>query len=237
MTSAKIKKFRIIKYKNIVKPALKIKNVSKSFDGIPVLNNLNLSIFPGSINGLLGENGSGKTTLFNLILGILKADSGEIYAKGSALISSMAIHERCQKFRISYVPQKESLFSGLSCEDNIKGLCQLQKMDSRKIEEVCDQLLTEFSLLDVKKTKAKNLSGGEKKKLSIARALINEPELILADEPTGSLDRKTANEIFSLFLKLKSKNRSILYATHNRELSNRADYKLNILDGNIIKQK
>ena len=81
------------------------------------------------------------------------------------------------------------------------------------------------------------LSGGEQQRVAVARAIITQPDIILADEPTGSLDRKTANEIFSLFLALKSKNRAILYATHNRELSNRADYKLNILDGNIFKQK
>ena len=80
------------------------------------------------------------------------------------------------------------------------------------------------------------LSGGEQQRVAVARALITEPDLILADEPTGSLDRKSANEIFSLFLKLKSKNRAILYATHNRELSNRADYKLSILDGNITRK-
>ena len=128
MNITKIKKFRIIKYKHSVKPALKIKNVSKTFNGVPVLQNLNLNILPGSINGLLGENGSGKTTLFNLILGILKADEGEIYAKGNTLISSMPIHERCTKFRISYVPQKESLFQGLSCEDNIKGLKECKSL-------------------------------------------------------------------------------------------------------------
>ena len=80
------------------------------------------------------------------------------------------------------------------------------------------------------------LSGGEQQRVAVARAIVTEPTLILADEPTGSLDRKTANEIFSLFLKLKSKNRAIIYATHNRELSNKADYKLNILDGNIVKK-
>ena len=81
------------------------------------------------------------------------------------------------------------------------------------------------------------LSGGEQQRVAVARALITEPDLILADEPTGSLDRKTSDEIFSLFLKLRSKKRAIIYATHNRELSNRADYKLNIIDGNITRKK
>ena len=240
MNTTKIKKFRIIKYKHTVKPALKIKNISKSFNDVPVLQNLNLNILPGSINGLLGENGSGKTTLFNLILGTLKADKGEIYAKGSTLISSMPIHERCTKFRISYVPQKESLFQGLSCEDNIKGLCELQKMDRRKIEEKCDQLLTEFSLLDVKKTKARNLSGGQKKKLSIARALINDPHVMLLDEIFAALSPKIIDTIKNLLANLQTtrKNISILISDHiYNHILDLSDTVHILSDGEIIRSQ
>ena len=98
---SKVKKFRIIKYKNI-KPIIRVKNLSKSFGSRQVIQNLNLSINPGSINGLLGPNGSGKTTLFNLLLGILKVDSGEIYAKGDTKIKSMPIHERANRFKIGF---------------------------------------------------------------------------------------------------------------------------------------
>ena len=188
--NARIKKFRIIKYKPAIKPALKIKNVSKSFNGVPVLQNLNLNILP--------------------------ADEGEIYAKGSTLISSMPIHERCKKFRISYVPQKTSLFLGLSCQDNIKGVAQLMMKDSRKIDEICDRLLTEFSLLDVAKTKANDLSGGQKKKLSIARSLISDQEIILLDEIFAALSPKIIDTIKNLIVNLQTsrKNISILISDH-----------------------
>jgi len=203
------KKFRIIKYKNITKPALRLKNISKSFDGVPVLQNLHLSLQPGSINGLLGENGSGKTTMFNLIIGTLKADQGEIFAKGGTLISNLPIHDRCRKFRISYVPQKLSLLAGLSCVDNIKALCQVNMTDSRKIDEVCDRLLTEFSLLEVAKVRASNLSGGQAKKLSIARALINNPDIILLDEIFSALSPRIIETIKQLIINLQTSRRSL----------------------------
>lgn len=234
------KKFRIIKYKNITKPALRLKNISKSFDGVPVLQNLHLSLQPGSINGLLGENGSGKTTLFNLIIGILKADRGEIFAKGSTLISSMPIHERCKKFKITYVPQKTSLMMGLSTAENLKGICELMLKDSRKIDEICDRLLTEFSLLDVAKTKASELSGGEKKKLSIARALIGDPEIVLLDEIFAALSPKIIDTIKNLIvnLQINRKNLSILISdhifTHILDLS---DIVHILSDGEIIKSQ
>ena len=234
--SSKVKKFRIIKYKAATKPALKIKNISKSFNGVPVLENLNLNIFPGSINGLLGENGSGKTTLFNLILGTLKADGGEIYAKGNTLISSMPIHERCKKFKIAYVPQKTSLFLGLNALDNIRGVCQLMMKDSRKIDEICDRLLTEFSLLDVAKVKANDLSGGQKKKLSIARALIGEPEIVLLDEVFAALSPKMIESIKKLIVNLQTTRRSlsILISDHIWQHVNDLSDIVHILSGGEI---
>ncbi len=238
--NTKVKKFRIIKYKENIKPALKIKNISKSFNGVPVLQNLNLNILPGSINGLLGENGSGKTTLFNVILGVLKPDSGEIYAKGSNLISTMPIHERCKKFSISYVPQKTSLMLGLSCEDNIKGIAQLIMNDERKIDETCDRLLTEFSLLDVARVKAHSLSGGQKKKLSIARALISNPNIILLDEIFAALSPKIIDTIKNLIVNLQTsrKSLSILISDHiYQHILDLSDIVHVLSDGEIIRSQ
>jgi len=237
---SKVKKFRIISYKSSAKPALKMKNISKSFDGVPVLQNLNLNIFPGSINGLLGENGSGKTTLFNLILGTLKANKGEIFAKGNTLISSMPIHERCKKFKISYVPQKTSLFLGLSCVENIRAICQLMTGDSRKIDETCDRLLTEFSLLDVTNIKANDLSGGQKKKLSIARALIGEPSIMLLDEIFSALSPKVIENIKNIIVNLQTSRKSLTILISDHIYSHILDISdiVHILsDGEIIKSK
>ena len=134
----KLKKFRIIKYKNVIKPVLRVKNISKKFGFKHVIQNLSISILPGSINGLLGPNGSGKTTLFNLILGVHKADNGEIFAKGNTKIDTMAIHQRCSRFKISYVPQRESLFAGLSCEDNLKAIAEITIKNNREVDEIVE---------------------------------------------------------------------------------------------------
>ena len=207
--SSNIKKFRIISYKAKAKPVLEIKNVSKSFDGLPVLKNLNLKILPGSINGLLGENGSGKTTLFNLILGTLRVDKGEIFAKNHTIISTMAIHDRCKRFKIAYVPQRISLMLGMTAADNLIGIAELLLKDRRKINEICDRLLTEFSLLDVANIRANDLSGGQKKKLSIARALIGDPDIILFDEIFAALSPKIIETIKKLIANLQTSRRSL----------------------------
>ena len=151
-----VKKFRIIKYKNI-KPILRVKNLSKSFGSRQIIQNLSLSINPGSINGLLGPNGSGKTTLFNLLLGILKVDQGEIYAKGDTKIKSMPIHERANRFKIGYIPQNESVFRGLTCQDNLKAIAEISIKNKRERNEAVERLLEEFSLTDVRNTIANSL--------------------------------------------------------------------------------
>jgi len=230
-----VKKFRIVKYKNN-KPILKVKNISKSFGGRQIIQNLNLSIDPGSINGLLGPNGSGKTTLFNLLLGILRVDQGEIFAKGDIKIKSMPIHERASRFKIGYIPQNESIFRGLTCEDNLKAIAEISIKDKRERNEVVERLLAEFSLLDVKNTLAQSLSGGQKKKLVIARALINKPEILLMDEIFSAIDPITIDIIKNIIVQLQTtRNLSILITDHAfSNVLEVADKIFIISDGQIV---
>ena len=134
----KIKKFKITKYKKEIKPVLQMKNISKKYEQKNVIQDLNMDIMPSSITGLLGPNGSGKTTLFNLLLGIVRADNGQILAspdgKKSFRLETLPIHERCKLYKIGFIPQNESLFRLLSCEDNLRGIGEIVLKDKRKID-------------------------------------------------------------------------------------------------------
>jgi len=235
---SKIKKFRIIKYKNI-EPNLKVQNVSKSIDGKKIIQNLSLSINPGSINGLLGPNGSGKTTLFNLILGIMKPDSGEIYAKEKdkgEKINLLPVHERASRLKIGYIPQNESIFRGISCIDNLRAIAQISIKSKRQQSETVERLLTEFTLQDVRNILAQNLSGGQKKKLVIARALINKPRILLMDEIFSAVDPITIENIKKIIVNLQvNKNISILITDHAFDNVLQISDKIFIIsDGKII---
>ena len=148
---------------------LEIKNIKKNFGGLTAVNDVSMTVEKGSITGLIGPNGAGKTTLFNILLGIVRADSGNILAspdgKQTFKLEAMPIHERCKKYKIGFIPQNESLFRGLSCEDNLRGIGEIVLKDKRKIEEKVESLLSEFSLFECRKTLARNLSGGQKKKI------------------------------------------------------------------------
>tara|TARA_B100000029_G_scaffold451678_1_gene476399 strand:- start:3489 stop:4166 length:678 start_codon:yes stop_codon:yes gene_type:complete len=220
---------------------IKLTKISKKFVGanknINVLKNINLKINKGELVSLSGPSGSGKSTLLHIIALLDKPSSGEIFFKKKNLSKSTEDEkDSVRKKGISIIYQQNNLLSDFTALENV--LIPLIN-NGYSISESTKKAIKFLSLVNLSKRLnhfPSELSGGEQQRVAVARALITDPDLILADEATGSLDRKNANEIFTLFLKLKSKKRAILYATHNRELSKRADYKLNIIDGNVIRE-
>ena len=220
---------------------VKLSKISKKFIGINkdiiVLKNINLKIKKGELVSLTGPSGSGKSTLLHIIALLDHPTSGEVFFKRKSFSKSEDEEkDSIRKKNISIIYQQNNLLNDFTALENV--LIPLVN-NGFTLKESVKKANKTLSLVNLSKRLnhfPSELSGGEQQRVAVARAIITEPDLILADEPTGSLDRKTANEIFSLFLKLKSKNRTILYATHNRELSNKADYKLSILDGNIFRK-
>ena len=220
---------------------IKLSKISKKFDGagkdIIVLKNINLKINKGELVSLTGPSGSGKSTLLHIIALLDQPTSGEVFFKKKSFSKSNDREKDLVRRKgISIIYQQNNLLSDFTALENViiplvnNGYSWIESMKRAR------KMLSLVKLSKRLNHFPSELSGGEQQRVAVARALITEPDLILADEPTGNLDRKTANEIFSLFLKIRSKKRTIIYATHNRELSNRADYKLNIFDGNITKK-
>ena len=220
---------------------IKLSKISKKFDGsgkdIIVLKNINLKINKGELVSLTGPSGSGKSTLLHIIALLDQPTSGEVFFKKKSFSKSNDREKDLVRRKgISIIYQQNNLLSDFTALENV--IIPLVNNGYSWIESTkrARKILSLVNLSKRLNHFPSELSGGEQQRVAVARALITEPDLILADEPTGNLDRKTANEIFSLFLKIRSKKRTIIYATHNRELSNRADYKLNIFDGNITKK-
>ena len=220
---------------------IKLSKISKKFVGnnkdISVLKNINLKISKGELVSLNGPSGSGKSTLLHIIALLDQPTSGEVFFMKKSFSKSTDLEkDLVRRNGISIIYQQNNLLSDFTALENVM-MPLLNNGFSLKDSRIkARKTLSLVKLSERIDHFPSELSGGEQQRVAVARAIITEPNLILADEPTGSLDRKTANEIFSLFIKLKSKNRAILYATHNRDLSNKADYELNILDGNILKK-
>jgi len=223
------------------KEIIKLSNISKKFIGankdIIVLKNINLKINGGELVSLTGPSGSGKSTLLHLIALLDQPTTGEVFFKRKSFSKSTDEEkDLVRRQGISIIYQQNNLLSDFTALENVTIPLVINGYNWKDATKKASKILSLVNLSKRLNHFSTELSGGEQQRVAVARALITEPDLILADEPTGSLDRKTANEIFSLFSKLKSKNRAILYATHNRELANKADYKLNILDGNITRK-
>jgi ABC-type lipoprotein export system ATPase subunit len=217
---------------------LKLKNIQKKYidasKNIQVLNGVNLSLSKNNIVSLIGPSGSGKSTLLH-ILGLLETvDHGEYFFNDVNLINLKDDQKTIYRRKsISIVYQFNNLISDLRAVDNVILPLLINNLDKNESFKKAESLLTKLGLKERLNHYPHELSGGEQQRVAIARALINEPELILADEPTGNLDSKTANEVFEILLSLKSKERLIVFATHNRELSDKADIQLAIQDSNV----
>ncbi len=217
---------------------LKLNNIQKKYldasKNIQVLNGVNLSFNKNNIVSLVGPSGSGKSTLLH-ILGLLEiVDQGEYFFNDVNLISLKDDQKTIYRRKnLSIVYQFNNLISDLRAIDNVVLPLLINKLDKNESFKKAESLLDKLGLKERLNHYPHELSGGEQQRVAIARALINEPELILADEPTGNLDSKTANEVFEILLSLKSKERLIIFATHNRELSDKADIQLAIQDSNV----
>ncbi len=211
MGIVRIKKVRIKSYKKNVKPLLSLKDITKSYNSQPVLDKVNIQVMPSSVVGLLGPNGCGKTTIFNLICGIIKADSGKIIFNNKE-IQNKPIDFRA-KMGISLMMQERPIFD-ISLEDNLYAISEIAIKDKRKQKEVVERLIRDFELDSLRKQPARNLSGGQRAKLCLARTLINSPKLVLLDESTSGLDPISVQEVSRLILRLQSFNVSVLITSH-----------------------
>jgi len=222
------------------KNILKIKNVKKFFTHkngtVKIFKDISLDIKKGDLVALVGPSGSGKSSLLNMISLLDKPDAGEIFFND---INMKYLDENkknlIRKKNISIIFQNNNLLSDFTAVENVVMPLIIRNEDEKKSYLKAKSILNDFNLSNRHDHFPDELSGGEQQRVAIARTLISETDLILADEPTGNLDFKTSLEIFSYFLKLKKLNKTIIYATHNRELANKADYKLSISKGDIIR--
>ncbi|BBB57464.1 LPS export ABC transporter ATP-binding protein [Candidatus Megaera polyxenophila] len=216
-----------------MKNKLVAQNISKSYNKKPVLQDVSIDLKQGEAVGLLGPNGAGKTTLFSIIIGITKTDNGRL-GLGDHDITNLPIYLRA-RLGISYLPQESSIFRGLTVKNNIKAILEVKNFTKEEIEEKASKLLDEFSISHLQNKIATTLSGGERRRLEIARSLASNPDFILLDEPLAGIDPIAVNDIKNLVSHLKERNIGILITDHNvRETLDIVDRAYIIYDGKIL---
>ena len=213
---------------------LEVSNIGKSLKNKPIVRNFNLNVNRGEIVGLLGPNGAGKTTSFYIIMGLISADHGIIKLNG-ADITNLPVHLRAAS-GLGYLPQEASIFRGMTVEKNILSVLELFEKDNDKRHIMLDSLLAEFSISHLRRAEAISLSGGEKRRVEIARALASQPSFLLLDEPLAGIDPISITEIGELVSQVKEKNVGVLVTDHNvRDTLDIVDRAYIIHNGEIIK--
>ena len=214
--------------------SIEVRKVTKHYGTQKALNQVSFTIKSGEIVGFLGPNGAGKTTCFYIIMGLLSADYGSIHLNGND-ITDLPVYMR-SKNGLGYLPQESSIFRGMTVEQNIKSVLQIVEKDSEKIELMLDDLLAEFSISHLRKASAITLSGGERRRVEIARALASQPSFLLLDEPLAGIDPISISEVSELISQVKEKNVGVLVTDHNvRETLNIVERAYIIHNGEIMK--
>jgi len=187
--------------------------ICKTYSGRTVVRDVSLSVSRGEIVGLLGPNGAGKTTSFYMIVGLVKPDKGHVFLD-SKDISYLPMHSRA-KLGLGYLPQEASIFRKLSVENNIMAILETLKLNRKQRKERLEQLLEEFKITHIRKTTAHSCSGGERRRLEIARSLASEPGFLLLDEPFAGIDPIAVDDIKSIINNLRAKGMGVLITDHN----------------------
>ncbi len=197
----------------MIKSILKAYGLVKIYKKRRVVNEVSLELRQGEIVGLLGPNGAGKTTTFYMICGMIKPDEGDVELDGD-IITKYPMYKRA-KLGIGYLPQEPSIFRRMTVYNNIMSVLQFMKLDQDEREERCEKLLKDFNISSIRDTKGYSLSGGERRRTEIARALASEPKFILLDEPFAGIDPIASEDIMRMVADLKNRNIGVLITDHN----------------------
>ena len=212
---------------------LEVKNLKKSYGGKAVVNGLSFEIQPGEVVGLLGPNGAGKTTAFYMTVGLIHPDQGDVFFKGKN-VTELPIHKRA-KMGLGYLAQEPSVFRSLTVEDNILCILETLSLPKEEMKKRLEELLQELHLEHLRKKKASALSGGERRRLEITRALVTQPSLLLLDEPFANIDPLAVADVKHLIRILKQKQISVLITDHNaREIFSIVDRSYLIQQGKVL---
>ncbi len=214
---------------------LQSNNLIKTYGSKNVVNGVSVEVNQGEIVGLLGPNGAGKTTNFYMIVGLVKPDGGTVYLDGKE-ITKLPMYKRAQ-LGVGYLPQEASVFRDLSVEDNVMAILEMTKLSKKEQKEKLESLLEEFGLNRVRTNMGKVLSGGERRRVEIARALATEPNFILLDEPFAGVDPIAVEDIQAIVAKLKTRNIGVLITDHNvQETLSITDRAYLLFEGKLLKQ-
>jgi lipopolysaccharide export system ATP-binding protein len=212
---------------------LSVKNIQKSYGKKTVIRDVSLNISQGEVVGLLGPNGAGKTTCFYMIVGLVEASAGNIFID-QIDVTVMPMYQRA-RLGIGYLPQEASIFRGMNVEENIYSILEISEANETKRKEKLEDLLKEFSITHIRKSHALALSGGERRRVEIARALATNPSFILLDEPFAGVDPIAVNEIRQMVSHLKNRGIGVLITDHNvRETLSIVDRAYIVYDGKIL---